>query len=56
MEVIKVRIILSIEAEEARWLKGIMQNPLHGVIDPDEEDEYDTQMRHRYFELLKAYV
>ena len=56
MEIVKVRILLSIEAEEARWLKGIMQNPLHGVTDPDKEDEYDKRMRRKYFEILDAHV
>lgn len=44
--------ILTLEEEEARWLKTIMQNPFW-VEDPADEDERDREMRRRIWDALK---
>ena len=36
-----VEITLKMTADEAQWLKGVMQNP-HGCS-PEEEDEYEKK-------------
>jgi len=42
--------ILVMNREEAEWLKSIMQNPLHG--DPNDEDDIGQLMRHSIFESI----
>ena len=37
---VKRKIVLSLDEDEALWLKGAMQNPLHGE-DPDDERDDD---------------
>lgn len=38
---------------EARWLRGIMQNPLHGLL-LDNEPDQDKYYRKQFFESLKT--
>ena len=49
---VEKQIVLTLNEEEARWLKGILQNPLW-VDSPDEEDPYDRAMRGKYWDALK---
>ena len=43
---------LSLSKEEAEWLNGVMQNPLHGQH-PDDEDPQDAEMRYTFFSATK---
>lgn len=42
-------IVLTLTAEEAKWLHDNMQNPLHTQTPFDESAE-DEEMRHMFFE------
>ena len=46
--------ILRLSEEEAEWLTGIMQNPLHGETPTDENIE-DRKMRAKFYETLTDY-
>lgn len=51
-----VVIELLLTEEEARWLQGVMQNPLHGdqqVEEEDDEYEYRCALWNTLNELLK---
>ncbi len=43
---------LKLSKEEALWLMGNMQNPLHGQ-DVIEETDSDSIIRHKFFDTLK---
>ena len=45
-----VEVTLVLTAEEAKWLNGIMQNPLSDNYDPEYENLVDKQMRKAFFE------
>ena len=45
-------LVLHLTPEEAVWLHGVMQNPLH-TQDPHDEDQYDAQMRRRFFDATQ---
>jgi hypothetical protein len=40
-----VSIVLELDEEDAHWLRGVMQNPLHGQ-EPGEEDPEEQRRRH----------
>ena len=45
---IQKTITITLDQEEAEWLRGVMQNPLHDEH-PDEESARDREMRSRFF-------
>lgn len=45
-----LQVTLVLTAEEAKWLNGVMQNPLSDNYDPEFEDSYDKKMREAFFE------
>ena len=45
-----VEITLTMTADEAQWLKEIMQNP-HGCT-PEQEDTYNKDMRLSFWNVL----
>ncbi len=45
-------LTLGLTEEEAKWLREVMQNPLHGEVPCAEDTEHAT-MRHSIFEALK---
>jgi hypothetical protein len=47
----KIKICLELEENEAHWLKGVMQNPLHGE-DPQDEDLEQQEHRKDLFNSL----
>lgn len=49
----KIQVVLTLSEEEAKWLKGIMQNPLYGDC-PSDEDPIDAKYRKMYWEVLKT--
>lgn len=48
-----IEITLVMNAEEARWLNGVMQNPLNGQH-PTLEDPEDRHMRKKFFNATEA--
>ena len=44
--------ILRLEEREARWLRGLMQNPIVKENLPLNEDKTDREMRELYFNAL----
>lgn len=48
----EVKYKLELTKEEANWLKGHLQNPLH-CQHPDEESEQDRTMRKLFWESLQ---
>ena len=55
MEAIKmeqIEIVLRMTEKEAKWLKGIMQNPISHQQSMDEEQEKDNIMRRRFWDVL----
>lgn len=44
-------VVLELTVEEARWLKGVMQNPLWGDS-PEEESIEDNNMRRKFFDAI----
>lgn len=46
-----VEITLTLTAEEANWLKGLMQNPLYG-LSPKQEAEADKKIRMSFWNAL----
>lgn len=46
---------LELTQDEANWLRGIMQNPLHGQ-NPSEEVDYDRSMRMLFWNVLNKGV
>ena len=46
----KVQIALSLDEDEAKWLKSLMQNPIG--CSQDEEDPIDEDMRMRFWDAL----
>jgi len=50
-----VEITLTLSQGEAVWLKGLMQNPLHG-ISLTEENGYDRGMREKFWNELDKKV
>jgi len=44
---------IELNAKEAQWLRGIMQNPLFGQ-QPEEEDDIDRKMRELFFDAVKG--
>lgn len=49
----EVTIVIKMDLKDARWLQGVMQNPLHGQT-PAEEDGHERTKRHQLFGELKA--
>lgn len=47
----ETRVGVVLDEEEAKWLLGVMQNPLHGNTNDDEPPE-DFQMRQRFWKSL----
>lgn len=45
-------VVLELTVEEARWLHGLMQNPLplSWDCDPQKEDPHDRKMRKAFYE------
>lgn len=55
MEVVtkkEITIIIELTEFEARWLKGVMQNPITSG-DPDNEYIQDSEMRRKFWDVLK---
>ena len=50
----RITIVLELSEEEARWLKGLMQNPIQS--DLDNEREEDKKMRHIFWNALEDKV
>ena len=48
---ITVKVVLELDDEEARWLKSVMQNPLHNQ-DAYSEREQDKEMRRKFFDAI----
>lgn len=48
----KTTILLELEEDEAKWLRDLLQNPLHG-LSPDEEPAEDRMMRGLFFRNLE---
>jgi hypothetical protein len=46
------QVTLVLDADEAEWLNGVMQNPLHGQEPIDEESE-DAEMRLKFFNATR---
>lgn len=46
------QFVLTLSFEEAKWLRGQMQNPLGCT--PDEEYPEDKEMRHRFFSAVES--
>lgn len=46
---------LTLQEEEAEWLRGVMQNPLYGQT-PEEESEEDNRMRRAFFDAVKSAI
>ena len=44
-------VTLAMNEEEIEWLRGLMQNPLHGLT-PDEENKDDKRMRKLFWDAL----
>ena len=49
---VALQVVLTLEEDEAYWLKAVMQNPLFGRK-PSEESEKDRDMRKNIFNWLK---
>jgi len=49
---------LELTEEEARWLRGLVQNPIPNQKNPEGrpelEDEYDMDMRRRFWDALNS--
>jgi hypothetical protein len=43
---------ITLNETEADWLKSVMQNPVNGDPDPDNEDLHDKQMRMSFWDAL----
>jgi len=44
--------VLELNEEEASWLRGLMQNPIH-VNALDEEEDEDREMRRKFFDAVE---
>jgi hypothetical protein len=49
----EVKVTLTLDQQEAKWLHSVMQNPLHGEYLSSETD-YDKAMRHAFFEATRS--
>ena len=49
---IKQQVVITLDYDEAVWLKAIMQNPIWTTV--DDEEPYDRDMRRRYWEALDS--
>lgn len=47
------RYILELNEEEASWLRAVMQNPINLEL-LQTEDEYDTDMRSKFFSAVES--
>jgi len=47
----QINITLNLTEDEAQWLQGVMQNPLHGAR-PETELKGDKQMRKKFWEAV----
>lgn len=45
-------IVLTLTAEEANWLKTVMQNPAYGCT-PEQEWPEDREMREKFFNAME---
>ena len=52
-EIITKKVTLVMSAEEAKWLRSNMQNPLHGLPVGNESNE-EKGMRHLFFNALNG--
>lgn len=48
--------ILTLTEKEARWLKGITQNPLNHLDDPNDEPKADRKARYAIFKALAEHI
>jgi len=47
------KVVLRLDEEETKWLKGIMQNPIRlSPCNPEAEAESTKQMRYRFWKAL----
>jgi len=51
----EIQITLVLNAEEASWLKALMQNPINESGDPEVEPEHEAAMRKSFWEELSKY-
>ena len=49
----EIEITIIMDEIEAKWLKGIMQNPFH-LIDIEDENRQDRKMRKMFWDILDA--
>jgi len=49
---IKTTYTLTLGEDEAKWLRGLVQNPIY-VENPEDEPDMDAEMRHRFWLALK---
>lgn len=49
-----IAIILTLDEQEASWLKAVVQNPI-GVT-PEEEDQFNKDMRKKFWNTLDITV
>lgn len=50
---VKTQVTLLLSEEEARWLKGIMQNPFFQYENQSDEPQIDRDMRFKFFEAVE---
>lgn len=48
----EVKVTITMNEQEAAWLHGAMQNPLHAEH-PNSESDYDKVIRFAFFEATK---
>ena len=48
-----VKVTLTLDQTEARWLKNVMQSPLWGKT-PEQEFKIDKQMRRIFWEAMHS--
>jgi hypothetical protein len=49
----EIGITIIMDESEAKWLKGIMQNPLY-LISTEDKDKQDKKMRKMFWDILNA--
>jgi len=49
---IKTTYTLTLGEDEAKWLRGLVQNPIH-VNNLEDESDIDSKMRHKFWLALK---
>lgn len=50
----EIEVVLTLNETEAKWLVGLMQNPLVSQNMPAQESATNAEMRRQYFEALNS--